>query len=184
MQTVPFPQSTRKSLAIWTLAMVAPLAAPVGATPRGCPIMDKTWQAILTVESHCGQDPRCWIESPDGSLGPAQMRRCRVDDVNRILGRRAYTYQDRLDGTRCREMFDVSVNHYWPRGTPEQWARHWNGSPTRGPYQRATAAYWVKIQRAMLAQAVQTARAASVVRQAASVPPTLRGRLRIPAGDR
>ena len=112
-------------------------------------LMDRTWRAILEVESRDGRDPRCWTELPTGELGPAQMMRCRVDDVNRILGSRQYTYEDRLKRRKCREMFEVSCDHYWPQGGPEQWARHWNGSPTGGPSQQATEGYWQRIQQAM-----------------------------------
>jgi len=129
--------------------------------PSQAVLMDQTWQAILAVESGNGRDQRCWTESPDRSLGPAQMRRCRVDDCNRILGRPAYTYADRLDRGKCREMFGVSCRHYWPRGGPEQWARHWNGSPTKGPTSPATARYWGKIQAAMIACAKRSAQSAS-----------------------
>ncbi len=112
-------------------------------------LMERTFQAILEVESRDGRDPRCWTELPTGELGPAQMMKSRVDDVNRILGERRYIYEDRLNRTKCREMFGVSCRHYWPEGGPEQWARHWNGSPTRGPGQRATEGYWQRVQQTM-----------------------------------
>jgi hypothetical protein len=124
-------------------------AASEPIRPSRQALMDQTWSAILEVESRTGRDPACWTELPTGELGPAQMLRIRVDDVNRILGYKAYTYEDRLDGVKCREMFDVSVGHYWPHGGPEQWARHWNGSPTCGPKSRATLGYWSRVQAAM-----------------------------------
>lgn len=148
------------------MTLPIPIVASGAGTPRPASnlepirpshdqLMDQTWSAILEVESRTGQDPACWTERPTGELGPAQILRCRVDDVNRILGYHAYDYTDRLDGRKCREMFSISCQHYWPRGGPEQWARHWNGSPTRGPSSAATVGYWAKVQRAMLAQGVK-----------------------------
>lgn len=130
--------------------MASPVSEPL--RPDRTALMYQTWHGILAVESDHGQDQDCWIEKPTGELGPAQMLRIRVDDVNQILGRKVYTYEDRLDGHKCWLMFQVSCDHYWPEGTPEQWARHWNGSPTTGPKIRATLNYWHKVQRAMLEQ--------------------------------
>lgn len=125
----------------------APSSEPIRPDPAT--LLDQTWQAILEVESRNGRDPACRTERATGELGPAQMLRIRVDDVNRILGQRVYTYEDRRDRGKCWEMFQISCRHYWPAGGPEQWARHWNGSPTSGPRARATEAYWEKVQRAM-----------------------------------
>jgi hypothetical protein len=111
--------------------------------------MDLTFDAVCQAESRSGRDPRCWVELPTGELGPAQIRPGRVDDVNRIIGREVYTLSDRLDPAKCREMFLISCRHYWPEAGPEQWARHWNGSPSRGPRQAATQGYWSKVRSAM-----------------------------------
>ena len=115
-------------------------AARSGSRPQATweDLLERTWLAVCQVESG-GQ---AQAVGRDGELGIAQMQTQRVDDVNRILGRRVYAYQDRLDPAKCREMFRVSCMHYWPQGGPEQWARHWNGSPTRGPSWQSTQGYW------------------------------------------
>jgi len=103
-----------------------------------------TWRAVLWVESRNGRDKRCYRENAEGSLGPAQITRGCLKDINRILGRQVYASNDRLDIFKSFDMFRVYVLHYWPvarGGCPETWARTWNGGPN-GPAKKATERYW------------------------------------------
>jgi len=102
-------------------------------------------QAVWYAESNCQLHP----PSGDGgrAVGPLQIWRIRVDDCNRIAGYRRWEYDDRLDLDESIAMFVASCLHYWPEGTIEQWCRHWNGSPTRGPTQTETLRYWQKCRR-------------------------------------
>ena len=85
------------------------------------------------------------------AVGPLQIWAVRVDDCNRICELHhlpwRFTLADRHDLNESVRMFVVSSLHYWPDGTPEQWARHWNGSPTMGPSDPGTVAYWARCQR-------------------------------------
>ena len=102
----------------------------------------KTLDAVWAVESGRRLSP------PDGdggkAVGPLQIWKVRVDDCNRIIGYRRWTYEDRRDWVKSAEMFRVSCMHYWPSGTAEQWARHWNGHPVKGPSDPNTLRYWQK----------------------------------------
>ena len=90
------------------------------------------------------------LSPPNGdggrAVGPLQIWPIRVRDCNRICELHRwpwrFTLADRHDLNKSVRMFAVSCLHYWPDGTPEQWARHWNGSPTTGPTDPATLEYW------------------------------------------
>jgi len=103
------------------------------------------WRAICTVES--GNNPVA-VGDRGEAVGIAQIHKCLVDDVNRILRRKLYTYSDRLDPAKSKAMFLIYIHHYYPNGALEQWARCWNGGP-KGPNKQATVSYWQKVQRVM-----------------------------------
>lgn len=106
------------------------------------PELMQTVVAIAQVESDC--DPSA-VGDGGSAVGVLQIRPIMVRDCNRILGREEFTLVDRLDVTRSVQMFFVFSLHYHPQGTPEQWARAWNGGPD-GPEQVQTAGYWRKVQ--------------------------------------
>tara|TARA_R110000744_G_scaffold52264_1_gene112025 strand:+ start:40 stop:612 length:573 start_codon:yes stop_codon:yes gene_type:complete len=101
--------------------------------------------AIIHVESsnndsayHRGED----------AVGCLQIRKCMVDDVNRILRRQdnlqQYTYDDRWVRYKSIRMFEIYCKHYGLT-TAEEIARCWNGGP-RGMQNEMTAGYWKKVQ--------------------------------------
>ena len=101
--------------------------------------------SIMFVESnhndsayHAGED----------AVGCLQIRKCMVDDVNRILKRQKsytrFTYDDRWLRHKSIEMFNIYCNHY-ELTTAEEIARCWNGGP-RGMNNPLTATYWRKVQ--------------------------------------
>ena len=71
--------------------------------------------AITFVESR--NDDHAYNET-SGALGRFQMKKIYVDDANRIsqlkgLGKR-FSYHDRTDRVKAREMFDIVQEHYNP----------------------------------------------------------------------
>lgn len=48
----------------------------------------------------------------DGEVGDYQIKKIYVDDVNRILGRPEFTYEDRLDLIASRQMVTIYVGYY------------------------------------------------------------------------
>ena len=101
--------------------------------------------AIIHVESsnndsayHAGED----------AVGCLQIRKCMVNDVNRILKRqksdKRYSYNDRWFRYKSIEMFEIYCKHYGLT-TAEEIARCWNGGP-RGMQNEMTAGYWKKVK--------------------------------------
>ena len=109
--------------------------------------------AIATVES--GGDSKA-IGDGGKALGMFQLHKVYVQDVNRILKRKAYTYEDRMNPKKSREMTIVYLKYYgWvyesKTGKPatlEVLARIHNGGPN-GWAKPATEKYWLKVKKAL-----------------------------------
>tara|TARA_R110002167_G_scaffold148269_1_gene341180 strand:- start:505 stop:1056 length:552 start_codon:yes stop_codon:yes gene_type:complete len=101
--------------------------------------------AIIHVESSGRDSAYCVSEDAVGCL---QIRKCMVNDVNRILRRQKsdlrFTYDDRWLRSKSIKMFDVYCKHY-ELITAEEIARCWNGGP-RGINNPATVGYWKKVK--------------------------------------
>ena len=100
--------------------------------------------ALIFVESS-GNDS-AYNESED-AVGCLQIRKTMVDDVNRILKNKIYTYNDRWSRTKSIEMLKIYCNHY-NLNTPEHIARCWNGGP-RGLAKPQTVNYWSRVKNKM-----------------------------------
>ena len=102
--------------------------------------------AIMFVESSYNDSAHAVGEDAVGCL---QIRKCMVNDVNRILKRQKshtrFTYDDRWLRHKSIEMFNIYCNHYGLISA-EEIARCWNGGP-RGMNNPLTAAYWKKVQK-------------------------------------
>ena len=101
--------------------------------------------AIMFVESSYNDSA---YNSYEDAVGCLQIRKCMVNDVNRILSRQKsdlrFTYNDRWLRNRSIKMFDIYCKHYGLT-TAEEIARCWNGGP-RGMNKPLTANYWRKVQ--------------------------------------
>ncbi len=98
-----------------------------------------------------------WVESKGdanaigdngNAVGSFQIWKIYVDDCNRILGRKQFTYHDRFSRERSREMVRVYLPYYCPEGNFEKMAKVHNGGPT-GHLKPSTAAYWLKVKARM-----------------------------------
>ena len=102
-------------------------------------------KAIITVESSDNDSAYC---APEDAVGCLQIRKCMVDDVNRILNRKGstiqYSYDDRWDRSMSVNMFNVYCKHYGLT-TAEEISRCWNGGP-RGINKSSTLSYWSKVK--------------------------------------
>ena len=102
--------------------------------------------AIMYVESSYNDSA---YNSYEDAVGCLQIRKCMVDDVNRILKRQKsytrFTYDDRWLRHKSIEMFNIYCNHYGLISA-EEIARCWNGGP-RGMNNPLTADYWRKVQK-------------------------------------
>ena len=99
--------------------------------------------AIAYVESKGKADA---VGDNGAAVGILQIHKVLVDDVNRILGEAKYSYEDRYDADKSRQMFVVYIGHYCPSWNPERAARMWNGGP-KGHLKRSTLPYWQKVRR-------------------------------------
>jgi len=103
------------------------------------------FSAIMFVESSYNDSA---YNSYEDAVGCFQIRKCMVDDVNRILRRQKsdirFIYDDRWLRNKSIKMFDIYCKHYGLT-TAEQIARCWNGGP-RGMQNEMTAGYWKKVK--------------------------------------
>ena len=100
--------------------------------------------ALIAVESS-GND----LAIGDGgkAIGPLQIHKAVVTDVNRITGSH-YRHQDMTNRTQARAVCQAYLEHYGRGKTTEEQARIWNGGPT-GDRKTATVAYWAKVKKAI-----------------------------------
>ncbi len=98
--------------------------------------------ALIIVESS-GNDQA--IGDNGRALGPLQIHRGVVLDVNRITGSH-YRHQDMTNRAQARAVCEAYLKHYGRGATTEQLARRWNGGPT-GDRKSATEAYWAKVKK-------------------------------------
>ena len=101
--------------------------------------------AIMNVESNNNDSA---YRANEDAVGCLQIRKCMVNDVNRILKRQKsytrFTYDDRWLRHKSIKMFDIYCKHYGLT-TAEEIARCWNGGP-RGINNPATVRYWNKVR--------------------------------------
>ena len=101
--------------------------------------------AIMFVESSYNDSA---YHKGEDAVGCLQIRKCMVNDVNRILKRQKsdlrFLYDDRWLRSKSIKMFDIYCKHYGLT-TAEEIARCWNGGP-RGMQNKMTAGYWKKVK--------------------------------------
>ena len=101
--------------------------------------------AIIDVESNNNDSA---YRADEDAVGCLQIRKCMVDDVNRILKRQKsqlrFSYDDRWFRSKSTQMFGIYCRYYG-LNTAEEIARCWNGGP-RGMSKPLTANYWRKVQ--------------------------------------
>ena len=98
--------------------------------------------ALIAVESS-GND----LAIGDGgrAIGPLQIHKAVVIDVNRITGS-TYRHADMTNRAQARAVCEAYLRHYGRGKTVEQQARIWNGGPT-GDRKTVTEAYWDKVRK-------------------------------------
>ena len=101
--------------------------------------------AIMFVESSYNDSA---YHKGEDAVGCLQIRKCMVNDVNRILRRQKsdirFTYDDRWLRHKSIQMFNIYCKHY-SLNTAEEIARCWNGGP-KGMENEMTVGYWKKVE--------------------------------------
>jgi len=100
--------------------------------------------ALIIVESS-GNDQA--IGDNGRALGPLQIHRGVVQDVNRITGSN-YRHSEMTNRVAARAVCEAYLKHYGRGKTTEEQARIWNGGPT-GDRKASTVAYWAKVKKAI-----------------------------------
>lgn len=130
------------------VALVVLISINVMAEPSG-----RVVRAIAEVESG-GQINRDTCVGDKGkAVGRYQIWETYVDDVNRILGYKKYSYEDRKNASKSIQMVYIYLTHYGKRYerltgkkcTDEIYARIHNGGPN-GWRKESTVKYWHKVQ--------------------------------------
>ena len=98
--------------------------------------------ALIAVESS-GNDQA--IGDNGRALGPLQIHRGVVQDVNRFTGSN-YRWESMTNRAQARAVCEAYLEHYGRGKTTEEQARIWNGGPT-GDRKTATLGYWCKVQK-------------------------------------
>ncbi len=100
--------------------------------------------ALMIVESS-GNDQA--IGDNGRALGPLQIHRGVVLDVNRITGSK-YQWQQMTNRAQARAVCQAYLEHYGRGKSLEDQARIWNGGPS-GHKKAATVSYWRRVQKAI-----------------------------------
>jgi hypothetical protein len=106
--------------------------------------LENLLDAIKIIESQNGK----YNIGKNGELGPYQIKKIVIDDVNRIIGNNTYKYSDALDDNKSREICRIYITYWSNRfnvNTIEAMARIWNGGP-RGYLKESTVKYWNNIR--------------------------------------
>ena len=98
--------------------------------------------AIMAVESG-GRDQA--IGDGGRALGPLQIHRAVVVDVNRFAGT-SYRWEGMTNRADARKVCELYLTRYAKGRSMQDAARIWNGGPT-GHTKSATKPYWTRIQR-------------------------------------
>ena len=127
-----------------------PLLSSDKKTPGGHnnPWLDDLLEKIRFVES--GGSTSLAINGDNGRAGgPLQIHPCVVDDVNFYCDTN-YTYADRYDLEKAKEIARLYINWWLKINREEIAARIWNGGP-RGWEKESTEKYWEKVRNGLQA---------------------------------
>jgi len=106
------------------------------------PTISNLISALIIVES---SNNDLAIGDNGRALGPLQIHRGVVQDVNRFTGSH-YRWESMTNRAQARAVCAAYLTHYGKGCTTEQLARRWNGGPT-GDRKTATVAYWAKVKK-------------------------------------
>lgn len=93
-------------------------------------VVDGRWKDVLKAIAHVESKSKNKAVSKCGNyVGFLQISKVVVDDCNRIVGKKKYKYNHRLDKAKSIEMFYIIQNYYNPDSDLEKAIRIWNGGP-------------------------------------------------------
>lgn len=114
-------------------------------------VLLKKWNYVIDAIAQVESRKNPSAVSKNGTyVGYLQISQVLVRECNRIVGRRKYTYADRLSKEKSIEMFIDFQEHYNPEGNVEKAIRLWNSGDlkcmerkarTEGYYRRVISKY-------------------------------------------
>ena len=130
-----------------TLATILAIAVavPPPSNPYNAPGR-ALFDAIRQVESGGAADPGSLLGDSGASLGPYQIQRRAWIDAMKYDPSIGGTYQDCRNQAYAERVMVAYWSRYAPDWKPETLARIHNGGPA-GHRRKATAGYWLKVQR-------------------------------------
>lgn len=105
---------------------------------------DKVINALIEVESKGDEKA---VSKNKKFVGILQISTILVDDCNRIIGEKKYTYNCRYDKTKSIEMFKIIQNYYNPKKDLTFAIRMWKGGPTWKTNSIDTKEYYNKVMK-------------------------------------
>lgn len=105
---------------------------------------DKVINALIEVESKGDEKA---VSKNKKFVGILQISTILVDDCNRIIGEKKYTYDCRYDKTKSIEMFKIIQNYYNPKKDLTFAIRMWKGGPTWKINSIDTKEYYNKVMK-------------------------------------
>jgi hypothetical protein len=119
----------RKIKRILTICAILfiPICAKAKANNNNDSIWNNVMDAIIQVESRGNAKA---VDKSGTCVGILQMKKCLVDETNNILKRnkdeRRYTYSDRYNPQKSKEMFVILQSHFNKEQNIERAIRSWN----------------------------------------------------------
>lgn len=133
---------TAIAVVLLTVFPIGGRASDKSPLPTATPEQAKLIDAIVQVESKGKADA---VGDNGNAVGILQIHKILVDDVNRILGEDKYSYEDRYDAIKSRQMFVVYTTHYTPSWDPEKVSRRWVSGP-KGDSKKCSVPYWNRVR--------------------------------------
>lgn len=100
----------------------------------------RLFHAIAHVESKHNEK---MVSKGGKHIGILQMSKISVDECNRILGKKKYSYDDRYSAKKSEEMFLVLQSFHNKSNSLERAIRFWNGGPKAS--KKKTEGYFKKV---------------------------------------
>jgi soluble lytic murein transglycosylase-like protein len=135
---------SKHSLRVNTKITIVLLPLILGVA-QAAPDLNDLIDALCIVES--SNNPSA-IGDGGQAVGILQIHPIMIKDVNRILGKDAYTLRDRLDPVKSRKICRVYLSHYGKGKQFDYLARIWNGGPS-GWKKKCTEKYWLRVEKVL-----------------------------------
>jgi len=136
-----------KSAKFVLLTLLLCCATAISAQKTGSVDLNKKWGAVISAIEQVESEGKANAVSRDGKyVGCLQISEILVRECNQILGRKKFTYADRLNKQKSYEMFIIYQEHFNKEGNMEKAIRLWNSGDLKCMQRKAsTEGYYRKV---------------------------------------